>query len=324
MHYESTSLNQFQWSLDISLQDDFNLKVFHDLHKAGYRDATQKDAVYQYFNLRKRQVEKRPRKVFLSKEFTCPAGYEIALKEFLDKVERGANLIPFQSQKIMQSHYDDLLLNDWGIQHFHLSRRYRDDGFVQRSPYQIFAYVNDETMYGIQIYPHNADNLYSKREMIRILRDNWPDLLERFHLKDISGLTKKIDDYTYGQLREAHVTTLLELGENEVYALMGGGYASNGFSTEALRNADFWMNRLGEFQQAVVSKAEWIGKTINYLLGVEAAYCNLKIELLWISEKDEVTMCERNSSHIVQLNAKESWLWICKPWEVLGDGKLYS
>ena len=42
------------------LQDDFSLKVFRDLQKAGYRDAMKEDAVYQYFNLRKRQVEKKP------------------------------------------------------------------------------------------------------------------------------------------------------------------------------------------------------------------------------------------------------------------------
>ena len=168
----------------------------------------------------------------------------------------------------------------------------------------------------IQVYPHNEAFLYSKQEMVKILRANWPELLERFHLKNVSGLLEHYDDRTYEQIRKAHMTTFLELGENEVFALIGGGYASNGFSTEALRNADFCLNNLGRYQMILTDYAEWIGKTINRILGVERSYCNMKIKLLWMEHADEVTMREENSGQIIQLNAKEDWIRICSPHEV--------
>ena len=223
MNYQSQAPVKFQWSLDIDLQADYSSAVYAGLKRAGYTDADKKYAVYQYYNLLKRQIEPKPRQVMYSKEFQCPKEYQVALKAFEERAQNGLSLAPFQSEKIKRANYNDMLLNDWGIQHFHLSRRYRDDGFVARSQYQIFAYVTDEAMYMIQIVPHNEEDLYSRREMVRIIRDNWPNLLKRFHIKGVTGLTEKLDDHAYGEIRNANITTLLELGENEVYGMIGGG-----------------------------------------------------------------------------------------------------
>lgn len=318
MNYQSQAPVKFQWSLDIDLQADYSSAVYARLKRAGYTDADKKYAVYQYYNLLKRQIEPKPRKVMYSKEFQCPKEYQVALKAFEERAQNGLSLAPFQSEKIKRANYNDMLLNDWGIQHFHLSRRYRDDGFVARSQYQIFAYVTDEAMYMIQIVPHNEEDLYSRREMVRIIRDNWPNLLKRFHFKGVTGLTEKLDDHAYGEIRNANITTLLELGENEVYGMIGGGYASNGFSIESLRKADFWINTLGVFQLIVKDNAEWLGKTINQMLGREEQFCNMAIKLLWIDNKDNVTMCETASSLILQADIKENRLRVCRPHDVLG------
>ena len=316
MHYQSLAPVSFQWSLDIDLQADYSSTVYADLKRAGYKDADMKHAVYQYHNLLKRQIEPKSRKVVYSKEFQCPKEYRLALKEFEESVQNGSSLVPFQSEKITRADYNDMLLNDWGVHHFHLSRRYRDDGFVARSRYQIFAYVTDEIIYMIQIYPHNAEDLYSRRELVRILRDNWPELIERFHINGVTGLTEKFDDHIYGDIRKANITTLLELGENEVYGMIGGGYASNGFSTEAVRNADFWLNRLGVFQLVVRDNATWIGETINWAVDRGVQVCNMEMKLLWIDNKDKVTMCEKNSRLILQVDTNANWLRICRPYEV--------
>ena len=64
-------------------------------------------------------------------------------------------------------------MNDWNIVHFHLSRRFRDDGFVKRSNYQIFAWITDDCIYMIQVYPHKADFLYCKKELLNIVERNF-------------------------------------------------------------------------------------------------------------------------------------------------------
>ena len=244
MIYQSSAPAIFQWTLSIDLEDDYRSLVYEDLKGAGYKDATKDQAVYQHFNLRRRQVEAKSRKVLYSREFRCPKEYKAALKEFVEKVERGEDLRPFQSEKIKKSAYNDLLLNDWGIQHFHFTRRFRDDGFAARSQYQIFAYLTDETMYLVQVYSHNSDDLYSKRDMVKILRDNWLGLVERFRIKDVFELTEKLDDHNYGKMRDTHISTMLELGKNEVYYPIGGGYSSTGHSTIAMIQVDRIINRL--------------------------------------------------------------------------------
>lgn len=319
MQYKAPVINQFQWVLDISLRDDFQSIVYQDLLRAGYADANSKDAVYQYYNLMKRKITVKPRTVLFSKEFKCPVGYELALSEFVEKAKKGVDLTPFQSQKIKLSAYNDLLLNDWDIQHFHLSRRYRNDGFVSRSQYQIFARVTDETVYLIQIYRHDAEDLYSKIEMVRILRDNWPETVERFHMGNVAELTEKMDDHQYGMLRDAHAMTFVELGKNQVYFPIGGGYMSSGHSASALRQADNWLNRLSAIQLNIKNNAEWIGKTINRYMGRIEPYCNLQIRLLWIDSIDKLTMCELNSGLIIQAETAEGWIRVCRVSEVFGQ-----
>jgi hypothetical protein len=317
MLYTSAVLSTFQWSLDISLQDDWRQQLYNRLVNAGYKDADVNKADLQFFNLIKRQVDPRPRKVLYSREFKCPDKYERALKEFQEKAEHGNNLRPYMSSKLRLANYDDLLLNDWNIQHFHLTRRFNEDGSAKSSDYEIFTYVTEDIIYMIQVYHHQEDDLYSKKEMVRIIRDNWPELIEKYHIRGITGLSEKVDDHTYEILRKAHVTTFVELGENEVYGLIGGGYASNGYSTEALRNADYWSGRLKIFQDIVKNNVVWLGKTINAITGNKKSECIMKIKLLPIDSTDKVTMCEVNSSLIVQVDTRKEQMWVCRPQEIL-------
>lgn len=320
MHYESPAPALFQWKLDIDLQRDFSSILYRCLLDSGYKDADKEHAVYQYYNLRKRIIARKPRKVIFSKEFICPVEYQVALEEFEAKAARGENLMPFQSEKINNVNYNDMLLNDWGIQHFHLTRRFRPDGFAQRSQFQIFAYITDTAIYMIQIYPHSAEDLYSKRELVRIIRDNWPYLIERFRLNGIVGISEKLDDHKYGEMRNAHICTLLELAESEVYCMIGGGYASNGFSVEALRTGDFVMNKLGKIQFLLRDYASWIGKNINLLTSQNPEQiCEMNIQLLWIDKNEKVTIVEKTSSLLLQLDMKKGLLQFCNAYEVL-DG----
>ncbi len=95
------------------------------------------NVIRQYWNMEKRLIQRKPRKVVYSAEFRCPEEYERALAEFEERVKKGGNLHPFMSDKILKSSYNDLLLNDWNIYHFHLTGRFRDDGFAARNKYEM-------------------------------------------------------------------------------------------------------------------------------------------------------------------------------------------
>lgn len=64
---------------------------------------------------------------------------------------------------------------------------------------------------------------------------NWPSLLESYRLKDITGLNEQFNDEQYVQIREAHISTLVQIENEKCYGLLGEGYMSDGLSGEAVK-----------------------------------------------------------------------------------------
>ncbi|MBR5337765.1 MAG: hypothetical protein IK152_07255 [Lachnospiraceae bacterium] len=320
MKYYSALPARFQWTMKIDFQEDLKDYCYRILKSGGFEGVARDESVFQYYNLIKRQIVAKPRRVLRSKEFICPPEYEKALHSIENCIRNGADLTPFMSLKINNVAYNDLLLNDWGIYHFHLSIRPRDDGFVGRSEYQIFAYVSGEVVYLLQVYRHDKIDLYSQQEIIRILEENWPEVIENNRIPGAVKLTQKINDHEYALLREAHVSTFVELGKNRVYGLIGGGYASNGFSMEAIRQANYWNNRMAVLQRCFIYNAEVLGKRIaNIIDSDENACICMDIELLWIDNADQITTIEKNYKMVIQLDALNSCFRICRLENVFGE-----
>lgn len=320
MLYKSIAPASITWMLEADFYEDFQEFSYQNLKRLGLKNVDKDRAVHQYFNYLLREIKPKPRRILYSSEFQCPAGYEMALQEFEDKVVQGKPLWPFMSDKVLRADYDDLLLNDWNIHHFHLSRRYRDDGFVGRSNYNIFARVMDDTVYALQIYDHNAEHLYCKQEMVRIMRDNWPELLEDNRIQGFARLQEEIDDEKYEMLRQAHISSFVDLGEGEMYGLIGGGYASNGYSTLALRNADYWGRRIEQIEKRMADNMSVLKPVVEDICGRSIPV--MKLRLMWIEGtvgKDETyTMAELDSGLIVQMNVSSWYLRICHAYEVFG------
>lgn len=283
--------------------------------KMGVTPSDDKNSVYEYFNLIKRLVSRMPRSIKRSKEFTCPKEYDFALAEIVNKIIKGDNLAPFMSDSILRVDFNDGLLNDWNIHHLHLTKQFRTDGFAKRSDYELFLYFTEDMAYFIQIYPHSKKNLYSTQDMIRIGYDNWPHLIEKNHINAVE-LTQEIDDEAYGKLRKANITTFVQIRENEVFGLIGGGYMSNGFSTEALRSADHWFNVMKIREHVIIENVESILHAINQVN--DLAYDNLDIHLLWLDSDDKVTMLDKANNVIIQFDFLDQMIRVCKPFEVFG------
>lgn len=258
-----------QWSLEMDLIKDLELFMKKEMQRVGINPSNTRNILYEYFNMLKRIISIRPRRVVYSNEFQCPEEYKPALLEFEDNARKGKNLNKYQSDKITRPEESDDLLNDWNIVHFHLSRRFRDDGFAKRSNYQIFAWITDDCIYMIQVYPHKADFLYCKKELLNIVERNWPNLLEPYRLKDICSLNEQFDDEQYEQIREAHISTLIQTENDKCYGFLGGGYMSDGSSGEAVRNEFFWNNRLKICEDV-------IRRNMTSILQVIREQCNYK------------------------------------------------
>ncbi len=67
----------------------------------------------------------------------------------------GSPVTPYLSRGRMSSTSKDQLLWDYGLHHFHLSRRLEQSGFVERSDYLLFARVTEVDAFFVDIRPHH-------------------------------------------------------------------------------------------------------------------------------------------------------------------------
>ena len=316
MLYKNHSLHKQSWSVEVDLNKDMQ-NLFKDrMAKSGLKPSSDKNCIYEYFNWQKRLIKQIPRTIEKSKEFFCPDEYSRALKEFENKILEGKQLAPYMSTSILKADYNDLMLNDWNIFHFHLTRQFREDGFAKRSNFELFAYFTEETAYFIQIYSHHKKNLYSTQEIIKIVYENWPQLIEKNRIKGALSLEEEIDDKNYEKLRKAHVTTFTQIGREKIFALIGGGYMSNGFSTEALRQADYWKETMRIREHILIENIGVILQSIKLVNDI--VYNNLVVHLIWFDSDGKITFAEETNSVIIQFDYKLGMIRVCKPSEVFG------
>lgn len=306
-------------SLKIDLISNFKDLCTDNIRKAGFKVGNYSKGIYEYFNLQRKRISLQKRKIEKSREFCCPHEYEPALKEIENKIMLGKNLIPFLSKKILYADYNDKLLNDWNIQHLHLSRRYGNDGFVRRSNYELFIYFTNDTAYFLQIYPHREDNLYCKEELVKLIYANWPNLIEAYKLNEITSLERKISDKERNSLRSKNALNLIEVDKNVFYA-PGGGYASNGYSLIALNSADAMVDKIRYIECELICETEVIIEKMKLIKTTVEAQLN--IILVKIISLDEVLLFEKSNG--VFLLIKSNKMYFFQTWDMHIESYLVS
>ncbi len=319
MIYKSSILELKSYSINIDLLRDLQNISRRRLHEMGYSvdNTTDEDALRLFFNAQKRLVSGKPRKILKSKEFLCPTGYEEALQEIEGKIKLGQSITSYMSKTILDPKYKDLLLFDWNIHHLHLSKRVGTDGFVKRSDYELFIFFTKDTAYFVQIYPHAKNNLYSTQEMIKIIHDNWPDIISRFKINGV--LTQKVTDADYALLRKAGVSSFVEVDGEIIYGIMGGGYATDRSSIEVTRNADYWNQLMRNCQKIIVSEVNGIIGGIGRLLGRDANI-HLEFELICLND-NEFTLYEKANNVCLQLYRDKTYYRLCLPADLFRDAE---
>lgn len=271
MKIQSCLLEKNSWSIAMDFIEDLEKMVRSLLKNKGYSDEDLSNyadnLLLVYFKNEQLTIIPKPRQVMYSKQFKCPEGYEQALKEFVRQVTTGEDLSKFMSTKSrwIKRKFNDDLLNDWGIYHFHLTKRFHDDGTAKRSKYQLFACCDDNTMYFIKIYPHDMKNVYSQKELLFIVKDNWSHLL---YSLDDGKLLEEISDETRASLRSNHCMTLTEI-DDKLYFPRGGGYASDGSSINAVRKRNLYSNQVHLLERIFQEKNIEIMEYIQSKLGIE-------------------------------------------------------
>jgi hypothetical protein len=258
-----------QISVDIDLRRDYisilrNILTVKGFHLNGRE--SDEGICLRYHNLLLKHILTKPRKIYLSEEFTCPAEYQLNFDTLKNKIETGADLNPYLSKKAADCDEEDGLLYDWGIYHLHLGEM-NSSGVVSRTGPILFAKFEDENAYLIGVYSHGD---WYKQEIIGIVHRNWPVIMKEYRLLGIEGLGQKYSDEEYAKIREVAVTPI-EPEPGYVYAPMGGGFTTVGSSLKLILRCHAIFNDLKTKEYIIKQNREGIADQINNIAGEKPA-----------------------------------------------------
>lgn len=164
----------------------------------------------------------------------------LGLEQFIKKAESGQNLKPHLSIQSDNPDYKDLMFYDWEVFHFHLGTNSHPNrhGFVERTGDLLFAIADSNTarMYLIDIHPHHGG--FTNQNLLRIVKDNWAEILYPHTLNRVIYLPCKWSDNDIDSLRKAGINPMLQISDGPVLGSMGGGITTAGTSRLNIMDAD--------------------------------------------------------------------------------------
>jgi len=246
--------------IEIDLISDWTEYLRSEIAASGYSvgpNDSLYDLSYKYFNIQKRKVLASPRTVHESTTLSCPKEHQSGYTALKNKLINGEDVTPHLSKMILNNNYEDFLLNDWGIHHFHLGKNI-NDGFVERTGPLLFALVKDSDVYCIDIKAHGA---WSKQDLIRTLHTEWPKSIASFRINGILGLSYQPSNDDIAKLRKAGVQSMVQIEDGVVYGPIGGGYSTAGTSIQSRMQANRYCRLIRDIERRVKENTDmYIGK----------------------------------------------------------------
>lgn len=279
-----------QYRITIDMREQLNklayqcLTEFQSYYNCHLSNIKEEKALYQWFLLQSKVLSKKCRKIEKAKEFFCSDGMQSQIDGFEKAVRTGQDLIRYMSRKVLDVDFEDTMFSDWRFLHFHLSDPYRlnpaDTRFLERSEYLLIAYVDyldDSTVYFLQIVPHNKD-AWTNDNLIRILADNWPIMMKKYVVE--GALTATIKSKDRRLLRKNNINSAVDLGDGRVVIGPGLGVTGIGASTAAeLKSMDLG-NRVQFIEMRIGENVDAVGELIHWKLQNKLTAYRLKLEKL--------------------------------------------
>lgn len=177
-------------------------------------------------------------------------------QHFKQAAAAGNDLKPYLSTRIGDPDFADLMFYDWGIYHFHLGTGIDDRGFINRTDELLFA-VSDprsSTMYLIDIHPHSG--AFSNQDLLRVLEENWPNVVDRYTLNGVTGLSYNASDEEIHELRKSGVNVMIQTPGGRVLAPMGGGITTAGTSVQHRMETDRAIKEIRQYEKIVTDNRD--------------------------------------------------------------------
>ncbi|MDP2359025.1 MAG: hypothetical protein Q8M31_23610 [Beijerinckiaceae bacterium] len=234
------------------------------LQAAGYMYPAGDDqaTIKTYVSVKHRRITTQPRKVHKA-PYQVPAHLASGEAQLLAKVQAGGDLWGHQSRKIGDVGVEDGMLNDYGIQHFHLGTKpdRKRPNLIEGTKEILFAVVKENDFYVLGIFDHKA---WSKQALIDVVQTNWPQLVDPYVLKsgpgfEVLGLSRTYTDDEAAILRANGINVLTTGKDGSVRLGPGGGVTGLGTSLVATRDAIKLERHIKEMQQEAIEGLEAVG-----------------------------------------------------------------
>jgi len=222
--------------------------------------------VLRYQNATRRIPPAIKWKLQLSRELsdrTLVPEIENGLAYFMSQARGGADLRPFLSQKVSDAESPDLMFYDWGVYHFHLgtgfAKKGRRKGFIKGTDELLFAIADRDSgvMYLIDIHPHEGG--FANQDLLRIIEENWPEVLDPYTLTDVTPSLQDLSDDDLGMLRDGGANVVVRTPGGRTLAPMGGGITTARTSMRDVMIADRLLFRVRQFQALLDENIGGIG-----------------------------------------------------------------
>lgn len=225
------------------------------------------DPIISWYIYLERIIPASRRKVVKAKGFSCPPLFTDKLKRLETEIENGVNLNSYLSRSIMDCSKDDLMLYDWGIYHLHISDKLdtkKSDGFMERSDLLLYALFDNENAYFIKTINHKGENnMWTQKECLEIINDNWPYLLEPYVMKGVAEEQQYISDDDRSALRKNHVNTFITLNNGVVIMPPNMGLVCDGSPFKTVYDADYLKKQLNAVQSSIMNDISDFRKKIK-------------------------------------------------------------
>jgi hypothetical protein len=217
-----------------------------DHHGMKHSGASGWELVLLFLNFRSKLIAQVSRKVVTSRKIQTSTYDETtttALTAIRRKFDKGEDVNPHLSQRILKPAYGDWLLADWGIYHLHLNTEpdEKDNRFVKGVRNVLFLTLFGDSVYFIDIRPHGRTgdkDVFEQKSLLKTIADEWPWILEPHKVPWAIGLENEVKDAKdIKALRKAGVSVFHKIND-AVYLPCGGGLTGRGTSAMVTRRAN--------------------------------------------------------------------------------------
>lgn len=218
------------YTIAMDLKGDVCAFLLQQIRAMGFpyeRSADLMELATDFQMLKARVIAPKRRKVELADGLVVPLSLQLGFDAFALCAQAGRDLRPYQSRLLKKEDFRDLMLIDWGIQHFHMGTALEADGFMKRTDPLLFALVTDNHIHCVGFWSHGS---WSDLEVVGIVHDNWPELIDKYRIHNIQGLSYTPTSADIGRLRNAQVNTAFEPRPGVFYFPPGGGQVLSGHS----------------------------------------------------------------------------------------------